>query len=52
MEFTFEVTLTKFSGRKEKDVQRKLKSGPCLGTLERGGKLLVRNLSPRGVQGN
>ena len=48
MEVAFEVALTKSTGTKEKDVQRKLKSGPCLGNLEPVGKVLVRNLSPRG----
>ena len=48
MEVAFEVALTKSTGTKEKDVQRKLKSGPCLGILEPVGKVLVRNLSPRG----
>ena len=47
MEGAFEVALTKSTGRKEKDVQRKLKSEPCLGILEPGDKVLVRNLSPR-----
>ena len=42
MEDAFEVPLTKSTGRKEKDVQRKLKSGPCLGVLEPGDKLFVR----------
>ena len=52
MEGAFELALTKSTGRKEKDVQGKLKLGPCLGILEPGDKILVRNLSPRGVQGS
>ena len=44
MEGDFEVALTKSTGRKEKDVQKKLKSGPCLDILEPGDKVLVRNL--------
>ena len=51
MEGAFEVALTKSTGRKEKDFQRKLKSGPCLGILEPGDKVLVRNLSPIGGPG-
>ena len=47
MEVAFEVALTKSTGTKEKDVQRKLKSRLCLGILEPGDKVLVRNLSPR-----
>ena len=43
MEIAFEVSLTKSKGRKEKDVQRKLKSG--LGILEPGSKVLIRNMS-------
>ena len=45
----FEVVLTKFTERKEKDVQRKLKSVPCLGILEPGDKVSIRNLPPREV---
>ena len=52
MEVAFEVALTKSTGGKEKGVKRKLKSGSCLGILEPGGKVLVRNLSPQRVQGN
>ena len=44
MEIAFEVALTKSTGRKEKDMQRKLKSG--LGILQPGNKVLVRNMSP------
>ena len=51
VEVAFEVALTKSTGRKEKDVQRKLKSGPCLGILEPGDKVLVRRLSPGGGTG-
>ena len=46
MKGAFEVALAKSTRREEKDVQRKLKSGPCLGTTEPGDKMLVRNLSP------
>ena len=51
MEDTFEVALTKPTGRKEKDMQRKFKSGSCLGILEPGDKVLLRNLSPSGGSG-
>ena len=34
MEGAFEIALRKSIRRKEKDVQRKLSSGPCLGTLQ------------------
>ena len=51
-EGAFEVALTKSTGRKQKDVQRKLKSGPCLGILEPRNKVLVRNSSQRGSPGN
>ena len=40
MEGDFEVEFTKSTGRKEKDVQRKLKSGPCLGIPEPGDKVM------------
>ena len=43
MEIAFEVSLTKSTGSREKDVQRKLKSG--LGILEPGSKVLIRNMS-------
>ena len=43
MEIAFEVSLTKSTGSREKDVQRKLKSG--LGILEPGNKVLIRNMS-------
>ena len=45
MEVAFEVAVTKSTGRKEKEGQRKLKSGPCLVILEPGDKVLVKHLS-------
>ena len=39
MQGAFEVALSKSTGRKEKDVQRKVKSGTCLGILEPGDKV-------------
>ena len=45
MEGAFEAALTKSTGRKQKDVQRKLKLGSSLGILE--PNMLVRNLSER-----
>ena len=47
MEVAFKVALTKSTGRKKKDVQRKLKSGLCLGILEPCDKVLARNMSLR-----
>ena len=52
MEGDFEVEFTKSTGRKEKDVERKLKSGPCLGIPEPGDKVMNRNWSLRGYPGN
>ena len=49
MEGDFEVEFTKSTGRKEKDVQRKLKSGPCLGIPEPGDKVMNQKLVPKRV---
>ena len=51
MEGVSDVALIKSSGWKGKDVLKKLKSGPCLGFLEPGDKVWVRNLLPRGDPG-
>ena len=48
MEGAFEVALTKSTGRKEKNVQRKLKSGPCLGILEPGDSVGQKFVIKRG----
>ena len=48
MEDAFQSAFAKSSERKEKDTKRKLQTGPCLGVLEPGDRVLFKNLTPRG----
>ena len=51
IEDAYKTALRNSTCRTEHDKERKLQAGQCLDKLEQGGKVLVRNLAPRGDPG-